>query len=194
MRLWSRVYQERRPVIVALLVVLVANLGVLLLVVWPLASSLASTQAEALQEMANLGLARRLEAQAAQAAARRREVEGELQHFYGQRLPRDSQTATRTATLWLQRAAREAGLEFRNSRFDTKDVRESHLLRADSTVTLIGRYGDIRRFLTEVEAAKEFVIVDRVELAQSDSTQPGTSDRIEIALNVSTYFPDTPTR
>ena len=130
-----------------------------------------------------------IERQTDQAASGRGTAESELKRFDGDVLPRDFPTATRTTNLWLQRAARDAGLEFQASRFEAKEVRDSRLMRAYSTVTLVGRYANIRKFLAAMEAAKEFVILERVELAQTDSTQQGPNDQLEIALAVSTYFP-----
>ena len=189
MSLWHRVYQERRALILPLLIALIANVVVLLVVVWPLQQSVAAAHADALAARAALAAAKRLEMQATQAATRRTHAEEDLQRFYGQILPRDFPSATRMATQWLQQAASDAGLEFQQSRFDVKEVRESALVRASSTVTLVGRYADLRRFLTAMEAAREFVVLESVQLAQPDDGQQSPNDSLEIALAVSTFFP-----
>jgi Tfp pilus assembly protein PilO len=190
--LWSRVYRERRAVILPLFAVLVVNIGVLALVVIPLGRRAASTQDEATAARVALASAKFLERQAEQAATRRSTGDAELQRFEHDILPKDFPTATRTTNLWLQHAARDAGLEFRSSRFETKELRDSRLTRAYSTVTLVGRYPDIRKFLAAMETAEEFVVLERIELAQTDSTQQGPNDRLEIALAVSTFFPTPP--
>ena len=187
--LWSRIYRERRALILPLIAVLIVNLAVLLLVVMPLQRSAASAQEDAQQARVALAGAKMLERQTDQAVSGRGTAEADLKRFDADILPRDFPTATRTANQWLQRAARDAGLEFRGSRFEAKEVRDSRLMRAYSTVTLVGRYGNLRKFLAAMEAAKEFVVLERVELAQSDSTQQGPNDQLEIALAVSTYFP-----
>jgi len=187
--LGARVYQERRAIILPLLIALVVNIGVLVLVVIPLGRRAASAQDEATSARVALASARLLERQAGQAATRRSTADAELQRFEHDVLPKDFPTATRNTNLWLFHAARDAGLEFRSSRFETKELRESRLSRAYSTVTLVGRYSDIRKFLAAMETAKEFVVLEQVELAQSDSTQQGPNDRLEIALAVSTFFP-----
>lgn len=189
MTLGARVYQERRAIILPLLIALVVNIGVLVLVVIPLGRRAASAQDEATSARVALASARLLERQAGQAATRRSTADAELQRFEHDVLPKDFPTATRNTNLWLFHAARDAGLEFRSSRFETKELRESRLSRAYSTVTLVGRYSDIRKFLAAMETAKEFVVLEQVELAQSDSTQQGPNDRLEIALAVSTFFP-----
>ena len=192
MTLWSRVYRERRAIILPLVAVLIINIGVLLLAVIPLGRRAASAKDEATAAKVSLASAKLLERQAEQAATRRTTADAELQRFEHDILPKDFPTATRTTNLWLQHAARDAGLEFRQSRFETNEVRESRLTRAYSTVTLVGRYSDIRRFLAAMETAEEFVVLERVELAQSDTTQQGPNERLEIALNVSTFFPTPP--
>jgi hypothetical protein len=58
---------------------------------------------------------------------------------------------------------------------------------------LQGRYAEIRRFLHAVETAEEFIVIERVELAQSDTTQLGADNTLAIEIVVSTYFL-TPTR
>jgi len=186
--LWSRVYRERRRVIVPLAAALTINVGILALVVIPLGRRAASAQEEATAGRVALASAKLLERQAGQAATRRGTADAELQRFDHDILPSDFPTATRTTNLWLYHAARDAGLEFRTSRFDTKELRDSRLTRAYATVTLVGRYPDIRKFLAAMETAKEFVVLERIELAQSDATQQGPNDRLEIALAVSTFF------
>jgi Tfp pilus assembly protein PilO len=73
-------------------------------------------------------------------------------------------------------------------------VRESPLSRAYSDVTLRGRYADIRRFLHAVESAGEFLVVERVELAQSSTSTPANAGVLEVSLLVSTFFRTEPAR
>ncbi len=188
MRLWRRVYTEQRRVVLPLLAALAVNVAVLLLAVLPLKRSVTAADAAALQATVELGNARRLSLRARAAAASRQRADEQLQQFYADVLPRDFANASKTTNLWLQKAAEQAGLQFRGAHFDWKPVRESRLSRAFSTVTLVGRYPNIRRFLYAVETASEFIVVEKVELAQSGSTQPGASDALEVSLVVSTDF------
>jgi Tfp pilus assembly protein PilO len=147
----------------------------------------AATENAALEASVELATARRLERQARDAAVNRKRAETDLQTFYTDVLPRDFATATRTTNRWLQEAARQAGLEFKSAHFDWAPIRDSRLSRAFSTVTLSGRYANIRRFLYAVETASEFIVVEQVGLAETSSTR-GSDGGLDISLAVSTYF------
>lgn len=186
MSLWARVYEERRRVIVPLVILAAVSVATLLLAVWPLQASVAHTENAALEAMVDLANARRFERQAREAADSKRRADTELQTFYTDVLPRDFSTATKTTTQWLQQAARDAGLEFRASHFEWDVVRDSRLSRAFSTVTLVGKYGSLRRFLYAVETATEFIVIEKVGVAES--TAQGSSGNLEVSLSVATYF------
>jgi Tfp pilus assembly protein PilO len=188
MSLWSRIYGERRAILLPLVAGLIGNVAILVLAVLPLGRSVDAAQAEVLQARGRLAQAKRQAQQLVAANDRRKHADEELRTFYGTILPRDFAHATRTTNLWLQQAARQAGLRFQASHFESKEVRESRLVRAQSTVTLLGRYPDIRRFLAAMETAPEFVVVEQVELAQTGNDAPTADSQLEIALAVATYF------
>lgn len=192
MTLWRRIYAERRRVLLPLIVALVANLVVLLVAVLPLGRSVAAAQTEAQTAAMSLASARQQERQARSATTSRERADRELQQFYTGILPEDFAVAAKTTNRWLQQAARDAGLEYRGANFAWEAVRESPLSRAWSDVTLRGRYPDIRRFLRAVESADEFLVVERVELAQPTTT--GTAGLLEVSLLVSTFFVTEPAR
>jgi hypothetical protein len=185
--LTRRIFEERRGALLPLLVVLFGNLLVLALVIVPLKTTVAGAEARAVDAMRDLGDARRLERQATQARTSREQADQDLRTFYTEVLPRDFPNAQKTLNLWLTDAAAEAGLEFKGSHLDWNEIRDSRLSRAFSRVTLEGRYPGIRRFLHAVETAKEFIVVERVELAQQ-SDQPSSDGLVEVSLVVSTYF------
>lgn len=185
--IWRRVFDERRQVLLPLLIAVVVNIAVLLLAVIPLQTAVASAQERAVDAMRELGDARRLDRQLTQAKTSKTQADSELQKFYGEVLPRDLATAESTTNVWLTQAAEEAGLVFKGSHFDWDEIRDSRLSRAFSRVTLEGRYANIRRFLYSMETAKEFIVVERVELAQQGD-QPTANGMLEVSLLVSTYF------
>ena len=191
MRLWRRIYEERKRILLPLAIVLVSNIAVLILAVLPLRNVVAAAEARALDAKRDLADAMRLERQVTQAQSSKTQADDELRKFYSDVLPRDFPTAEMTTNLWLIEAAAEAGLAFKSSRFTTTEVKDSDLTRAYSRVTLEGRYPNIRRFLYEVETAKEFIIVERVELAEQGG-QPGANSPLEVSLFVSTYFRTNP--
>jgi hypothetical protein len=137
--------------------------------------------------MRHLGDARRAERQAAAARASKTRADAELQKFYGDVLPASFGVAMQTTNFWLTEAARDAGLVFKGSHFDWEPVHDSRLSRAYSKVTLEGRYDNIRKFLHAVETAKEFIIIEKVELAQQGD-RTGANGALQVSLTVSTYF------
>jgi Tfp pilus assembly protein PilO len=182
-----RIFDERKRVLLPLVVVLVANILALALVIVPLKAAVALAESRAVEVMRELGEARRLERDVAQARTSTEQADKELTRFYAEVLPRDFPAAQKTLALWLTEAARDAGLEFHGSHLDWSEVKDSRLSRFFSQVTLEGRYPSIRRFLYSVETAKEFIVVEKVELAQT-SDQPAADGLLEVALVVSTYF------
>lgn len=191
MTLWARIFHERRRVLVPLGVALVVNIAVLVLAVLPLRSVIRATEVRSIDAMRALADARRLERQATQARTSKIRADDELRKFYTDVLPADFQAAETATNLWLAQAAQGAGLVFKGSHFEWNDIRDSVLSRASARITLEGTYADIRRFLYAVETAEEFIIVERVELA-NQGDQPGTAGRLQVSLIVSTYFLTTP--
>jgi Tfp pilus assembly protein PilO len=192
--LWRRIYAERRRVLLPLIVAAVANVLVSLLVVLPLGRSVAAAETAAQNATLSLAQARQFDRQARNASASRERADRELQQFYTTVLPGSFAVASKTTNRWLQEAARDAGLDFRGANFAWDAVRESSLSRAYSDVTLRGRYADIRRFLHAVESADQFLVVERVELAQSTGTTPANTGILEVSLLVSTFFVTEPPR
>lgn len=191
MTMWRRIYTERRRIALPLLIAAIVNVAVLVLVVFPLRRSLTAAVTGAEAATLSLATARLQERQARNAGASRERADRELKRFYADVLPDNFATAARATNRWLQQAARDAGVEYRDANFSWEPMRESTLSRASSTVTLRGRYQNIRQFLHAVENATEFLVVERVELAQP--TSPGNSGQLEVALVVSTFFVTEPT-
>jgi Tfp pilus assembly protein PilO len=73
-------------------------------------------------------------------------------------------------------------------------VRDSRLSRATATISLLGRYQDIREFLHAVEAAEEFIIIERVELSETQQERPGAGASLNVQLQVASYYPTEPPR
>ena len=187
MSLWRRIFEERKGVLLPLAIVLIANVAVLILAVLPLGTAVTSAADRAVDAMRDLGEARRQQRLASQARTSKEQAEQELRRFSREILPPDFATAEKTANLWLASAAQEAGLTFNSSQTTRTEIRDSRLSKVTSRVTLEGRYPNIRRFLHDIETAKEFVIVEKVELAETGD-QPGSNSGLEVALVVSTYF------
>jgi Tfp pilus assembly protein PilO len=67
-------------------------------------------------------------------------------------------------------------------------MHESRLQRVSCHLTLKGDYQDIRRFLYNLETAQQFIVVEKVELAQQGNSQQNTNGQLEVGLDVATYF------
>ncbi|HET9370097.1 MAG TPA: hypothetical protein VFO19_07605 [Vicinamibacterales bacterium] len=189
MSLWARVYAERRKTVLPLIALFVVNLGVLLLGVWPLKTSVANAKTEAFNQIAALADAKRANQQAHTARDRKNSADVELTTFYSEILPKSYAEASYVTRLFLHDVADRTQLQFQAGDYKPEPIRESRLWRFSGKVVLRGSYQNIRRFLYEVETAPEFVVIDKVELGESGSVQQqaGTGV-IEIGLDVSTFF------
>ena len=191
MSLWRRVYHERRAVVLPLLVILAANAAVLALGVFPLAADVASLQTDARNASTNLMRARLAETQAKGAAASKQRADQELRKFYSEILP-ENPTGARKIVSFLQHTATGAGLEFQRISLEQSEVKDSQLEKMSGKVTLSGEYQNIRRFLYEVETAEEFVVIERVGLAQASDLRSANTGRLEVTLDLATYYLATP--
>lgn len=191
MSLWSRVFQERRRVMLPLAALIVANVAVLALGVFPLSQNVSGLEADAANAGANLLRARLVEKQAKDASASKQRADQELKKFYEEILPATPRAAQRVMS-FLERTAEQSGLEFRNSSLDWSEVKDSPLLRMSGKVTLSGEYSNIRKFLYAVETAQEFVIIERVGLTQASDLRSANSGRLEVTLDIATFYLGTP--
>jgi hypothetical protein len=186
MSLATRVFTERRRVVLPLLVFLALNVAVLALIVFPLQRSVASAESASAQAALSLQSARKLQKTVADEKAAKARADVELKKFYTEILPKDFAGARNLTNFWLGRIAEESRLTYRAGQYDSEEVRGSGLMKLTGEVTLVGDYADIRRFLYQVETAREFVIIERVALSQPGAVQGGA--QLDLALSVVTYF------
>lgn len=188
MTLWRRILVERRAVVFPLLVVLLANVAVYVLLVLPLEHSVTSAGEESMQAMGDLARARREGTDARNAQTSSTQADDELNKFYQGVLATTFQQARNIADFWLDRTARESGVTKRDSEYDYQLVKDSKLVRVQGTVSLEGSYGNIRRFLYAAETAKEFIVIEKVELSETGANVGGGNDSLSVKLNLSTYY------
>ncbi len=185
MTLWRRVLVERWSIIVPLLVLLAANVAVMAFLLFPLRRSVAASEREALEALSDLATARRDETRIRAARESTLSAVEDLRQFQEAVLPQGFDDAVQVTGFWLNRVAAQSGVRFERGKYDPEHIEDSALERMTAKATLTGDYDGVRRFLRAVEAAPEFVIIDRIELAQpSDQTE----DRLELLLDVSTYY------
>jgi hypothetical protein len=186
MTLTGRIFAERRKIVLPIIGFLVANLGVLGAVVWPLQQRVDGADEARLQATSELAAARRKEDAAKGQKVGKELAETQLREFYTQTLPKDFSSAVDVTNFWLGATAERSRLKFKTGQWDETAVKDSSLVKVSGTVALVGEYANVRRFLYEVETAEEFVIIEKVELSQPNVTQGGAS--LELTLTVATYF------
>jgi Tfp pilus assembly protein PilO len=187
MSLWRRVYLERRAVILPLLVLVVGNVALLALGVLPLSENVSSLHGDALNAATAMLKARMVDQQAKDARASKERADQELKKFYGDILPANAAGARKLFS-FLERTAAESGLQFQHSQTDYSEVKDSQLERLSGRITLSGEYQNIRKFLYAVETAEQFVVVERVGLSQAADLRTNNSGRLEVTLDVATYY------
>ena len=188
MKLWRRVYEERRAVALPLLVFLVANVAILALAVFPLQRSVAGNESDALDARMKLSRALIDNRKAKEARSRKEEADQELKKFYADVLPVDYPSSVRLMVFWVGSAARQSRVQPVSSQADAQPLHDSRLQRVSCHVTLRGDYQDILHFLYLLETAQQFVIVEKVELAQQGTALNNPNGTLEVGLDVATYY------
>jgi len=184
MTFFKRILVEKRVWLIPLALGIVANIGVYLLVVYPLAVKSAGAEDRAAAATQALQAAERDLAGARNLVAGKTRAEQELSTFYDKVLPADLPSARRLTYATLPAVARKSNVKFVDRRSDVEPIKKDSQLgifRIDTRWQ--GDYESLRRFIYELESAPAFVIIDNVALAQSDPAKP-----LELALKLSTYY------
>lgn len=180
----ARIFSEKRAVVVPLLVAVALNVLAYLFVVRPLAARSAGASDRAAAAAAALRVAERERTLAKQLVDGKARADEELNAFYQKTLPADLTAARRMTYSSLPALARRTNVRYETRRFDTPEPeRDARLGRLEIRMVLQGEYGNLRRFIHELERAPEFVIIDDVTLTESDDDQPLT-----LRLDLSTYY------
>jgi hypothetical protein len=177
-----RVIDERRKTVFPLLVVLLANVALYALAVFPLSRRVAGAEQRAEIARAALRAAARDHDLARATLEGKDRADRELRRFYAEVLPGNQPAARRITYLRLAQIAREAGLEPGRSTFETEPLKESTLTRMGMSLDLQGDYSAIRRFVYLLETAPEFTIIENVSLASSEEGQ------LHLTLSLATYY------
>jgi hypothetical protein len=184
MTLSKRILVEKRVWLIPLALGLLANIGVYLLVVYPLAVKSAGAEDRAAAATRSLQAAEREFAAARNLVAGKTRAEQELATFYDKVLPTDLPSARRLTYATLPSVARKANVQFVDRSILIEPVKKDSqlgILRIETQWQ--GDYESLRRFIYELESAPPFVIIDNVTLAQKDPSKPLT-----LALRLSTYY------
>ena len=184
MTFFKRILVEKRVWLIPIALGIVANIGVYLLVVYPLAVKSAGAEDRAAAATQALQAAERDLAGARNLVAGKTRAEQELSTFYDKVLPTDLPSARRLTYATLPAVARKSNVKFVDRRSDVEPIKKDSQLGIFKIDTRWqGDYESLRRFIYELESAPAFVIIDNVALAQSDPGKP-----LELALKLSTYY------
>ena len=179
-----RVFTEKRRLIVPVAVALLVNVALYAVVVYPLSNKVAGDEQEAESAAAALNAARRDFAAARATVAGKGQADQELRTFYSEVLPPDVSGARRITFLRIEQLAQKCDLRVERVTSLPKPQSESNLVKFIYKASLSGEYRNIRRFVHELETAPEFLVLENVELRQSEVENRALNVEMEIA----TYY------
>lgn len=185
MSLTRRIFRERQRIVLPVLGFLAANIAVLAFVVWPMQREVDNADATRQDAQTRLTLARQAESAARSLHTSGQRAESELKSFYSEVLPADFNRATNLTTFWLKNVADRSGIRFKAGAWEPKPIRDSQLVKVTGSVTLLGEYNNVQKFLYEIETAEQFIIIEDVALSQPNADGAGP---VELALTVTTFF------
>jgi Tfp pilus assembly protein PilO len=179
-----RALTEKRGLILPIAIALLVNVALYAIVVYPLSKKVAGGEQEADAAAAALNAAKRDHAAARATVAGKAQADEELHKFYGEVLPPDMSAARQITFLRIQQLAEKCNLRLERQTSDPKAQRDSELMKFTYRASLSGEYRNIRRFIHELETAPEFLVLENVELSQSEVANRGLNVNVEIA----TYY------
>lgn len=180
----QRVLAEKRTLILPIAIAIVANVALFAIVVYPLSNKVAGGEQESRAANGTLSAAKRDYQSATATVKGKGQADQELQKFYSEVLPPDMSAARRITFLRIQQLAQQCGLRVERTNSEARAERDSHLVKFSYRAALSGEYRNIRRFIHELETAPEFLVLENVELTQSEIENRGLNVNVDIA----TYY------
>jgi Tfp pilus assembly protein PilO len=184
MSLWRRIFDEKRRLIVPLLVAVAANIAVYAFVVYPMERRVATADARAEAAATARKIAERNFRNAQATVTGKDRADEELQRFYQSVLPANQTAARRITYVRLARMARAAGLRPDRGESVAEGIRESRLSRLTTRMVLDGQYSEIRQFLHRIETAPEFTVIEDLKLDRLAAEESA----LVLEITVSTYY------
>jgi len=179
-----RVLTEKRRLILPIVVALIVNLALFVVVLYPLSQKVAGGEQAAKASRAALDAAKR-DYDAARATVKGKgQADQELQKFYTDVLPPDLSAARRATFRRIGELAQQSDLRLERETSDPKPQRDSQLVKFTYRASLSGDYRNIRRFIHELETAPEFLVLENVELTQSEGSNRG----LNVSVDIATYY------
>jgi len=179
-----RVLTEKRRLILPIAIAILVNLALFAIVLYPLSKKVAGGEQESVAATAALNAAKRDFQSARDTVKGKGQADQELQKFYSDVLPPDMSAARRITFLRIQQVAQQCGLRVERTTSEAKPERDSSLVKFIYRAALSGEYRNIRRFIHDIETAPEFLVLENVELTQSEIENRGLNVNVDIA----TYY------
>jgi Tfp pilus assembly protein PilO len=178
-----RVLADKRHLIWPLAIAVIANIALLVLVVYPLSQKASGGERHAEAAAAQLDAARKNHEAANATVSGKETADKALQQFYSTVLPPDLSGARRSLTKIEQLLAR-SNLRREHAVMRPTEIRDSHLAKLTVAVDFSGNYADVRRFIYSLETSPEFFVVEHVELAQDADGKTG----LRVTATIATYY------
>jgi Tfp pilus assembly protein PilO len=182
---YSRIMREKRALIWPIVAALVINIALFALVVYPLSQKVASGEEDAAAAAEALRSAKAQYQNARSTVTGKSQADDELRRFYEEILPPDIAGARRISYLRVVQLAQQTNLRFETQTATPSEVRDSNLGKWTQTAVLTGAYRDIRRFVHQLETAPEFLVIERVDLKQSENE---ANKGITVTVQLATYY------
>ena len=187
MTLTQRIYNEKRRLILPLIVAIAANVVAYAVVVFPLGRQVAAADQNMRNQREMLRRAR-LDFESARATVSgKQQADASLRQFYTDVLPPTASAAQRVTYLRLAELARDANVHLERGANAIVHEKNSTLSKLSTSYTLSGEYRDVRSFIYSLETAPEFVVLENVSLSSDQQAERGLSVQIDVA----TYFRST---
>lgn len=181
---FSRVMRDYRAWVVPVGLVLALSIGVLMLVVLPMAASADAAEQRARTAVEARDAAARELADAQATRDAQTQSAKDLDQFYADVLPEDVRSAARLMTLKLSQLARDHNVTFERNQLSPETVNKSSLERLRVSYALAGQYDDIRQLIYDIETSADFIVIDNVFLAEGQ----GEDAPLALTLDLSTFY------
>ena len=179
-----RVLTEKRRLILPIVIAVVVNIALFAIVVYPLSKKVAGGEQQSKAATSALTAAKRDYDAARATVTGKGQADQELQKFYSDVLPPDLSAARRATFLRIEQLAQKSNLRLERETSDPKAQRDSQLVKFTYRASLSGEYRNIRRFIHELETAPEFLVLENVELTQSEIENRG----LNVSVDIATYY------
>ena len=182
--LWKRVLNEKRALIVPLILGLIGNMAAYGLWVYPLEVKSAGAANRAAAAARSLQLADRELAAARALVTGKSRADQELTTFFEKVLAPSLPAARDLTYATLPSLAKKSNVKLLDRRFEVEKPEKNARLGLLKVHTAWQcDYESFRRFIYALESAPPFVIIDDVALAQSDPSKP-----LMLVIELSTYY------